>query len=326
MFQKIYDRLARQWHSREIYWVRRSQFSLRNETAPVRDDIRCDLIDGCYNSSYIWVSHRRQAIYFETPKAASRSIRRAMGIRSPYFWPNDKSCCRPWSLSGKSYNLLVDRYGRQIANTIIRNLVYCGIKKGNKHRVIDPSASELSEPIQRLLQTGTMRMACYNERRGDLWGFELFYGTPQEVDHKFPGYFTFSAVRDPWSRMVSIYKMYFHKNKRRQMTALMGNTEERKSFPEFLKLAVANRNHHWEQYVRYLPVSEIGKIRIDEIIHLDKFQEGWKRVETFLGGPIPIKTLNRTSHSYYRSFYPGESCEIVAKEFDEDIRVFDFSF
>lgn len=50
--------------------------------SPLRKNIRCDLYDcGCRVNSFIWVNHRKKVIYFESPKTACSSIKKALGIR-----------------------------------------------------------------------------------------------------------------------------------------------------------------------------------------------------------------------------------------------------
>lgn len=46
-----------------------------------RSNIRCELSDcGCKRSTMIWISHKHKAIYFETPKAGSSSIKKSLNI------------------------------------------------------------------------------------------------------------------------------------------------------------------------------------------------------------------------------------------------------
>jgi hypothetical protein len=44
--------------------------------------MRCDRkVCGCHSNSFIWYSHKLRCVYYETPKAACTSIKKALGIK-----------------------------------------------------------------------------------------------------------------------------------------------------------------------------------------------------------------------------------------------------
>lgn len=169
----------------------------------------------------------------------------------------------------------------------------------------------------------------------------------QYVRHKymtqaqFDEYFKFSFVRNPWSRVVSIYK-YFR-------------FQERKCFSEFVMNDL--RTDMWEKWQWFVgPQSEFvcddhGRVMVDFLGRMETLQGDFDRVCAKIGLPaIPVprvnvspsepqsdssKSLRRRwrrrkaafpSFATYQEYYDRASREAVAQLYQRDIELFGYTF
>ena len=71
------------------------------------------------------------------------------------------------------------------------------------------------------------------------------------------------------------------------------------SFDEFLRLAQLYRNHHWEQCVAHLPISQTDKgkeLILDKVGITEKLDEDWEEIREALGINDDIEQRNSTQH------------------------------
>lgn len=142
-------------------------------------------------------------------------------------------------------------------------------------------------------------------------------------------FFKFSFVRNPWSRMVSLYYNFFVEekavpkvaaNRYRILLDLFG--KDKMSFREFIESFPNCSNHHWEQsYVFF------EGIDMDFIGKFENFSEDVGKVYSKLGFEPPvIPHINKTKHKPYTEYYEPDLVDIVAKEFAGDIERFGYVF
>jgi hypothetical protein len=319
-------------------WQLRSEFTnkISHALEPVRKDIRCDLADGCYGGTYVWVSHKLKALYFETPKAASSSIVRAFGMKHPFLWLRYDDIEDVLPIEYDTRPAVMDAYGEGAANTIALNIAYFFVAfGGRKHRghrlrrIVDSKASRILDTKKgRYSLRNRIKDLCKAEDR-DGFGFEVFYGTPSEAAEEYGRYFKFSVVRNPWDRMVSNYGMFCRSGdpiRLAQIEKLFGIPPDRISFQKFVEMSSGHRNHHWEQYVRYLPMTSSGTVMLDVTATFETIGTDWKRVQEALGIDVGLGHHNKSSHNDYRTYYDEETKAAVEKEFQEDIEAFGFCF
>ena len=138
---------------------------------------------------------------------------------------------------------------------------------------------------------------------------------PDEVQ----SYFTFSFVRNPWSRVVSLY----HRSEGTKMKSKMTFSE----FVNWIKLAT-------DTCVMPTPKKNMidffkldGKVKIDFIGKLENFQADFNTICDKIGVPrrkLPYK--NRSAHKHYTKYYNDETRQIIAEKFAKDINYFGYKF
>ena len=132
-------------------------------------------------------------------------------------------------------------------------------------------------------------------------------------------YFKFSFVRNPWSRVVSLY----NRKEGKQMKNKMSFVE----FVNWIELAT-------DTCTRPIPSRNMldffkldNKVKMDFIGKLENLQADFDIVCDKIGIPrqqLPHK--NKTNHKHYTEYYDDETREIVAEKFAKDIEYFGYKF
>ncbi len=139
--------------------------------------------------------------------------------------------------------------------------------------------------------------------------------------------YKFAFVRNPWSRIVSLYRYKLRKNPH------IKNYKDH-SFEAFVKsyflhpkpsLSFAGKNY-WTQ-LDWI-TDEAGNIIIDFVGKFESITEDAAIITKKITGKevkLPMVNVNHPPMDY-RSFYSDELRDIIAKYFAKDIEYFDYSF
>ncbi len=150
-------------------------------------------------------------------------------------------------------------------------------------------------------------------------------------------YFTFTFVRNPWSRCVSAYKWLMEHPRRRTLyngKVLPKNT----TFGDFVKhisiiLDAPHKNYNnlkWHLEHQYKQVcDEKNNICVDYIAHIETFESDMAHVLSINNIPFNQKNLNvkiNTTTGHYHDYYDEDTKRIVANIYQKDISLFNYSF
>jgi hypothetical protein len=138
----------------------------------------------------------------------------------------------------------------------------------------------------------------------------------KEVGWNWDEYFKFAFFRNPWDRMVSIYK-YLENAHRSHQDFAVDYLKGTKSFKDY----IVNGNHYGLQvdFLRDISNFYIGKF--------ENLQEDFNFVCDKIGIPrqqLPHK--NKSKHKHYTEYYDDETRQIVAKKYAKDIEHFGYKF
>jgi len=126
-------------------------------------------------------------------------------------------------------------------------------------------------------------------------------------------YFKFSVARNPWSRVVSIYKYGIQQNRLEDIP-----------FKEAVKTWNKYMNH-WSCYDHHF--DKQGNQIVDFILKLENLQEDFDVVCDRIGiPPQQLPHVNKTKHKHYTEYYDDETREIVAKKYKKDIEQYGYTF
>ena len=152
----------------------------------------------------------------------------------------------------------------------------------------------------------------------------FFNKNPLDYRKKYHGsldsHFKFSFVRNPWSRMVSNWKMFTTQPKRiYQLKSITSSNLNR--FEDFLYFTTKVKNHHWLPQTLFIPqeVDFIGKI--------ESFNEDIKNIFEYVQKPYKkLEKRNKTFESDFRKYYSNQTKDLVAEIYKEDIKRFKYNF
>lgn len=170
-----------------------------------------------------------------------------------------------------------------------------------------------------------------------LYGRTLGHYSALEIKSRFPNLFqrsfTFSFVRNPWSRCLSAYN--FARAGKTNTMAIKNpdfyQREEFRSFKHFVMEWLPNQNLKKIDFV-FRPQAificdENDNVMLDFVGHLESLERDIKYVEKALGRSLPVKKLNSVGASKsYMEAYDDEMAQVVGSLYAMDIAKFNYSF
>jgi len=136
----------------------------------------------------------------------------------------------------------------------------------------------------------------------------------------FDEYFKFAFVRNPWCRLVSLYKYLEYVNKCDFKTFL---------FSEFKK-TLTKEMPWFISPQRDFICSDDGTLLVDYIGRFESLQNDFNVVCEKIGIPkTKLPHINKSPASVspaYQDYYDEESMEFVAQFYQKDIEMFDYNF
>ena len=320
------------WQPR-ISWMHKNDYQkLLPGFLPLNDNIKCAIVDACTNGTHIWISHKIKAIYFETPKAASSTMRYLLETSNPIQWFYRPKFLRYAKTFDKNKIEVETGYFSKTGkiNTAYMNVLteILDVCKKNKIKISNEKLIKLAhQELSTIIETENHDLSFREKERPTQHGFQMYYGTPLQAAKQFHSYFKFSIVRNPYEKMVSNYVMFYHGNpvRKKQIKLLFGDTALSYDFKTFLKLSNQIPNHHWEQYINYLPL-EKSRLLIDAVLKMDEVNEKLPGIMKIIGIKNDVVHLNRTGHKRYREYYDTETREVIVNMFNDDIELFKFRY
>ena len=132
-------------------------------------------------------------------------------------------------------------------------------------------------------------------------------------------YFTFSFVRNPFNRVVSMWKFLQHPNQKKEWIKIAGSIDscDFKTFVRKIKNISTNITNPLSYFTT--GVDFVGKC--------ENLQRDFDTICDKIGIPrqeLPHK--NKTKHKHYTEYYDEETKQIVAEKYAKDIEYFGYKF
>lgn len=138
---------------------------------------------------------------------------------------------------------------------------------------------------------------------------------------KLKDYYKFAIVRNPWSRMVSIWREFIKPSRIEQLSKSGVFIVSTISFRDFIKLTLEFDNHHWQPQSDFIPENT------DFIGRFENFEEDFNIICEKIGvARCEVPHSNKTNHAHYVEYYDDDTRELVGKMFSGDIERFGYSF
>ena len=136
-------------------------------------------------------------------------------------------------------------------------------------------------------------------------------------------YFSFSFVRNPWDRMVSIFH---HKDPHMVMHAAAAGIDiQSLSFDQFLDRARSITHVHLLPQARFI-CDERGRCLVDFLGRFECLEQDFAAVSARIRINVKLSRHNRSAHEEYRRYYNDERRRLVAELYREDIEAFGYEF
>jgi hypothetical protein len=168
------------------------------------------------------------------------------------------------------------------------------------------------------------------DRRGDC---ERLFITPSRLKNNYGHYFRFATVRNPWSKLVSIYAQIqrptchlrlnlYH----RDLPKKCGIDAIRDlSFPELVKLIcsipISKSNMHCRPQHLLIPKS----LPMHCVCKTEELDTNWSKIAKQFK-LRPLEKCNATRHRHYSAYYSDETKQLVAEYYRKDIELFGYDY
>jgi hypothetical protein len=155
---------------------------------------------------------------------------------------------------------------------------------------------------------------------------------------RFPRHLSFSFVRNPWARLVSIYtekirpepvtSEFFVNGVQRCFVKRGLPVRAGMGFEEFAEIACGLPDAETEKHLKsqsHFLVRE-GAVVPRFLGHVESMADDWRRLGTLAGFGTPLRHLNRTRHAPYTSFYDRRLVNLVGDRYRDDVEIFGYDF
>ena len=136
---------------------------------------------------------------------------------------------------------------------------------------------------------------------------------------KFRSHFSFTFVRNPWDRQVSLYK-FIHKTP----SHYLHSTVIKLTFEEYIRIGLPDWSMINESQTSYIFVDD--KLAVDFVGRFENLQEDFQKVCNVIGIEGILPKLNSTEHNDYQHYYNDKTMEIVKNIFEKDIIKFGYKY
>jgi len=161
----------------------------------------------------------------------------------------------------------------------------------------------------------------------------------QRLERRFPGHLSFSFVRNPWARLVSVYcdkirpepvadDPHFPNGVHRGFVQRGLPMRAGMPFEEFAEVTCAHADEATEKHLMsqaFFLVRD-GAIVPSFLGRVESMADDWRSLAAMAGFEAPVMHLNRTQHADYTSYYDGRLVNLVGDRYRPDVEIFGYDF
>lgn len=147
---------------------------------------------------------------------------------------------------------------------------------------------------------------------------------------KFDSYFKFCFVRNPWSRLYSVYN-YLSRggNQTTDLLFCKKNEVHLKDFKSFATMFLTHSNVNKMTLLgtqSSFIFDENDNLMVDYVGKMENIQEGFDIVKKKLKLTSILENLNTSPDNDFRSKYDSELVDLVSQVYFDDVKNFDYTF
>lgn len=133
-----------------------------------------------------------------------------------------------------------------------------------------------------------------------------------EIENPVP--ITFTVVRNPWDRVVSMYVFI-----QCYMPKLISE-----NFNDFVLNKI--KTNKFGKHALSTPQIRWIEPGVTHVLRFENLEEDFKIIQDICQCYEPLSMINKTEHDHYRTYYNDETRQAVAEMFKEDIEAFGYEF
>lgn len=144
----------------------------------------------------------------------------------------------------------------------------------------------------------------------------------------FPKDIFFIIVRNPWSRMVSMYFYWIRNYENNNMFKYILELDEIPTFTEFIRIFQKKPTvgYGWGLSTHFTILNAKAE-DFDIVIKLEEIDEKFKQIQDILGAKIPFPHKNKGNYEgSYQQYYTDETRDTIAECFKYEIDTFGYTF
>jgi len=143
--------------------------------------------------------------------------------------------------------------------------------------------------------------------------------------------FSFAYVRNPWSRMVSLF--HFKRKQHEDNPSFKNPFVLKNDFKGYTKwflleyktkCSVNLHKGNWQQ-VEWL-TDESGEIIVDFVGRYETINKDFRLIKKKINVKCQLPHVNKSKHDHYKTYYDKNTRDLVARAYDKDIEMFNYEF
>lgn len=139
-------------------------------------------------------------------------------------------------------------------------------------------------------------------------------------DQVWSDYFKFGFVRNPWDRFVSLFFFYNKNPDKNDKNISFAMHDYVEKIPNFNSVILIRNQSDFL-------CTDSGMLLVDYLGRYEQFDDSFEEICDIIGIPaLDTEKVNQTTHKDYRSYYDKSLIQKVAKVYEKDIKIFNYSF
>lgn len=135
---------------------------------------------------------------------------------------------------------------------------------------------------------------------------------------------SFSIVRNPWDRLVSIFSNTDNDLKR--VAKLQGIELDNLTFPEFIEATAQIEHIHLEEQYKFI-YNVQGELCVDFVGRFEYLATSFNTLcQKILNVELKLPCKNSSTHRAYTEYYSHKEKKIIEARYKKDIQIFNYKF
>jgi len=133
--------------------------------------------------------------------------------------------------------------------------------------------------------------------------------------------YSFTVVRNPWDRMVSLWT--YGMNRNWNFTDFLPITDTKPNFEQFISALTLLPN----DYINIVsPMTQLIDNNIDVILRFEHLHEDFKIIQQVMNCVEPLQKIKTSTRSDYKDYYNDTGRNIIAQLFEQDIDQWKYTY